>query len=54
MTWQGILRSFLFYDEAQNIESYLNEQGADLSNEKRREIRLALQMNECQFGAEAV
>ena len=49
VTWQSILRCFLFHPEAQRIVAYLNEQGTDLAVEKRREVRLALQMNECQF-----
>ena len=36
------------------INTYLNEFGADLTIEKKREIRLALQMNECQFDCETV
>ena len=32
----------------------MNEYGADLTVEKKREIRLALQMNECQFDCETV
>ena len=42
VTWEGILYGFLFHDEAQKINSYLNERGANLSIEKRREILLAL------------
>ena len=47
VTWLSILRCFLFQPEAIRITNYLNEFGADLTVEKRREIRLALQMNEC-------
>lgn len=54
VTWQMLLNCYLFQAEAQRIISYLNEYGAELRVEKRREIRLALQMNECQFDCETV
>jgi hypothetical protein len=36
------------------VNAYLNENGGDHSVERRREIRLALQMNECQFDYDSV
>ena len=47
VTWQSILRSFLFTEEAARINAFLNEHSSDYSLEKRRQIRLAIQMNEC-------
>ena len=49
VTWQNLLYGYLFHEEAQRIIAFLNEYGPDLTPERRREIRLALQMNECQF-----
>lgn len=49
ITWQNLLYGYLFHEESQRIIAFLNEYGPDLSAEKRREIRLALQMNQCQF-----
>ena len=39
----------MFHPEAQRINAFLNEHQNQYTVEKRREIRLALQMNECQF-----
>ena len=49
-----MLYSYLFHPETQRIVAYLNEYGVDLTPEKRREVRLALQMNECQFDCDTV
>ena len=53
-SWQCILRSFLFHPEAVRIVAFLNEQCQDMPKEKKREIRLAIQMNECQFDCDTV
>jgi len=42
VTWQAILRAFLFQPEAQRISAYLNEYDNELAAEKKREVRLAL------------
>ena len=52
-TWQNLLHGYLFLPEAQRIIGFLNEHG-NLSQEKSREIRIALQMNECQFDCSTV
>jgi len=39
----------LFQSEAQRINAYVNENSNQASIEKRREVRLAVQMNDCQF-----
>lgn len=54
VTWQACLRSFLFYPEAVRIGAFLKNEGADAPFEKRREVRLAIQMNECQFDCSTV
>lgn len=54
VTWQAILRAFLFQPEAQRISACLNEYDNELAAEKKREVRLALQMNECQFDSDTV
>ena len=54
MTWESILYGFLFNDEAWKINRYLTDQGNNIPIEKRREVLLALQMNECQFTCETV
>ena len=54
VTWQSLLHGYLFHPEAQRIIAYLNEYCVDTSPEKKREIRLALQMNECQFDCDTV
>lgn len=48
------MRSFLFHPEAVRISAFLKESGADAPLEKRREIKLAIQMNECQFDCSTV
>lgn len=52
-TWQAILRCYLFQEEAQSILTHLNQR-KELSLEKKREVMLAIQMNECQFDLETV
>lgn len=47
VTYVTILRSFLFQEEAARINVYLNEHQADTTAAKRREVRLALMVNEC-------
>ncbi len=49
VTWQAVLKCFLFQPEAERINSYLNEHGNQWPLERRREVRLASQMNDCQF-----
>ena len=36
VTWQAILRAFLFQPEAQRISAYLNEYDNELAAEKKR------------------
>ena len=54
VTYVTILRSFLFQEEASRINTYLNEHQADTAPEKRREVRMALMVNECQFDLRTV
>jgi hypothetical protein len=47
VTWQSILKCFLFHPEVVRVNAFLGEHGSEHTLEKRREIRLALQVNEC-------
>ncbi len=49
VTWRSVLKCFLFQPEAQRINTYLCEHGNQWPIERRREVRLASQLNECQF-----
>ena len=44
----------MFQSEAQRITAYVNENTEQASIEKRREVRLAVQMNDCQFDVQTV
>jgi len=44
----------LFQSEAQRINAYVNEHSNQATVEKRREVRLAVQMNDCQFDVQTV
>jgi hypothetical protein len=54
VTWQSILSSFLFQPEADSISKFLRERGMKAPEEKLREVRVAVQMNECQFDKDTV
>ena len=49
VTWNAVLRGFLFTPERRKIEQFLREFEELISVERAREIQMALQMNECQF-----
>lgn len=44
----------MFQSEAQRINAYVNEHSNQATVEKRREVRLAVQMNDCQFDVQTV
>jgi len=54
VTWQSILKCFLFHPEVLRVNAFLDEHGSEHTLEKRREIRLALQVSECQFDCDTV
>lgn len=47
VTWNAVLRGFLFTPERRKIEQFLREFEELISVQRAREIQMALQMNEC-------
>ena len=47
VTWQNVFKSVIFMDERARIDKYMQEN--IVNDELRREVKAALQANECEF-----